>query len=307
MEKYKLDLNQQIEQLEKLGIKFEKYSKKEAYDFLRNNNYLFKIKSYSKNYDINLKSNQYINLDFSYLVELSTLDMYLRRIILNIGLNIEHLLKVELNAELSQNNKEDGYSIVKEFLLSNLKFQCEIDNKAERESFVRKLLVKNKDHLPYWILIEVLDFGSFLNFYQFYFNKYPNRYYNNHYTLGYCVRILRNGAAHNNCILNTIKIPYTNKFNPKKNLQTTIAKIGSVSKNTRGKILNDPIFHDILATVVLFNQICNSKSMKKATFNEIIKFLKRCKKHKQYFQNNNLISSKFKAIVKIILGLKKVI
>ena len=62
-------------------------------------NYYFKLKAYERNYDqyrSTAKQGQYINLDFAYLKELSTLDMYLRKTILFMALDIEHALKVRL-------------------------------------------------------------------------------------------------------------------------------------------------------------------------------------------------------------------
>ncbi|CUU88676.1 Abortive infection bacteriophage resistance protein [Campylobacter hyointestinalis subsp. hyointestinalis] len=304
MVKEKLDIQNQIDHLEKLGIKFDICTKDKAINFLESNNYLFKIKSYAKNYDRDAKSNKYINLDFAYLIELSTLDMYLRRIVLNIGLNIEHLLKVELNTHLSQNQQEDGYSVVEDFLTANSRINNEIKNKIEQKSFVQKLTLKNINNMPYWILIEILEFGNFLTFYKFYFDKHRNQTYLAYHALAYCVKFLRNGAAHNNCILNTLRIPCINGFKPNKYIQTEIAKIKTISSSTRNKILNDPTLHDILALIVLFTKICNSKNMKKATLIEINNFINRCKKHKNYFNDNNLLVSKFNNMRKIIFGLK---
>ncbi|MEE1101868.1 MAG: Abi family protein [Agathobacter sp.] len=58
----------------------------------------------------------YYNLDFAYIVELSKLDMYLRKIILELCLDVEHYLKVRLMNDLTNNNSEDGYNIVELFL-----------------------------------------------------------------------------------------------------------------------------------------------------------------------------------------------
>ena len=45
----------------------------------------------------------YISLDFAYLKELSTLDMYLREIILKMTIDIEHFLKVKMLNDLQKN------------------------------------------------------------------------------------------------------------------------------------------------------------------------------------------------------------
>ena len=45
---------------------------------------IVKLKSYARNYNMNSQTKKYFNLDFAYLVELSKLDMYIRKIILEI-------------------------------------------------------------------------------------------------------------------------------------------------------------------------------------------------------------------------------
>lgn len=52
-------------------------------------------------------------------MELSTLDMRLRRLILHATLDIEHFLKVQLIRDVSSNPVEDGYQIVEKFFSEN--------------------------------------------------------------------------------------------------------------------------------------------------------------------------------------------
>lgn len=52
MRKRKLSIDEQIDYMKnKSGIKFNIVSEQEAKEFLKNNNYYFKIKSYAKNYE----------------------------------------------------------------------------------------------------------------------------------------------------------------------------------------------------------------------------------------------------------------
>ena len=85
------------------------------------------MKAFCKNYSKfsqGENAGKYFNVDFAYLQELSTLDMYLREIVLNFTLDIEHFLKVHLLKNISDNKDEDGYAIVEEFL-SIQKYQRE--------------------------------------------------------------------------------------------------------------------------------------------------------------------------------------
>lgn len=222
MQKPKLNIKEQVDHLENLGITFDLFSKQKAIEFLTNNNYFFKIKSYAKNYD--KYNDKYSNLDFAYLVEFSTLDMYIRRFILNLSLDTEHLLKVSLNAHFCSNVNEKGYDIVNNFLVKNEFIKKQIEDKAKNVSLVKKLVQTYQNNFALWNFIEILSFGDFLKFYQFYFDTYPNKECLEFYSLAYCVRILRNASAHNNCILNTIKSPYDDRFKPNKKYKQSFLK-----------------------------------------------------------------------------------
>ena len=101
--KIKLTVEEQIEDMVEKNVKFEICTVQDAKRFLKYNNYYFKIKSYARNY--NFEKKKYFNLDFAYLVELSKLDMYTRKIILELSLDVEHYLKVRLMNDLSNNSK----------------------------------------------------------------------------------------------------------------------------------------------------------------------------------------------------------
>ena len=72
--------------------------KKEETDLTNVNNYL-RTASYRKNYQKyrnGIHKGKYIDLDFSYLQELSTTDMHFRFIVSKMCLDIEHDLKVKM-------------------------------------------------------------------------------------------------------------------------------------------------------------------------------------------------------------------
>ena len=89
----KLTIEDQVAYMKNKGITFDHCSEKDAVRFLQESTYFFKVKAFDKNYIAHPKTGHYYNLDFSYLMELSTLDMRLRRLILHATLDIEHFLK----------------------------------------------------------------------------------------------------------------------------------------------------------------------------------------------------------------------
>ena len=102
MLKSKYSIDEQLKNLEDKNVQFNIMSKEEAREYLQNNTYYFKLKSYEKSFEYNVSKNQYINLEFAYLVELSKLDMYLRELIIRISLHTEHFLKVKLIDDLTK-------------------------------------------------------------------------------------------------------------------------------------------------------------------------------------------------------------
>src|SRR5574344_2003872 len=105
------------------GVTFKYTSEEKAEVYLSDVNNYLRTAAYRKNYQKyqngkTLKG-KYINLDFAYLQELSTIDMHLRNIITKMCIDIEHDLKVKLLKDLETNTTEDGYAIVDTFLNGN--------------------------------------------------------------------------------------------------------------------------------------------------------------------------------------------
>jgi len=80
MEKHKATYHEMIDDMKEKGIKFDLISEKSTIEYLRKNNYYFKLTAYRKNFE--KKNGSYANLDFAYLVDLATIDAHLRYLIL---------------------------------------------------------------------------------------------------------------------------------------------------------------------------------------------------------------------------------
>lgn len=104
------------------GITFKYISEADAEKYLSNINNYMRTAAYRKNYQKHAKgihSGKYIDLDFSYLQELSTLDMHFRFIVTKMCLDIEHALKVQMIKDIENDPSTDGYGIVDTFLSQN--------------------------------------------------------------------------------------------------------------------------------------------------------------------------------------------
>lgn len=305
MIKKKLSIPEQIQDMQDKGITFYITNKKEAYNFLKYNNYYFKLKSYGKNYEKYLataKKGQYINLDFAYLQELSTLDMYLRKAILSMALDIEHALKIQLLYDLSQNNSENGYDIVKQYLDADYMRIKSLHDKIGK-SAASDLIEKKQhqdDNYALWEIVEVMSFGEFIDLYQLYYSTYPSK--NNDYSSYlWSIKFLRNAAAHNNCLLNSLKAPYHVKIHKTKEIQFEISKIKTISPNTKEKWMTNPVIHDFVILVFVFLKLTKSTGIKQSGIEHLHwLFNERMPKHKEYFSKNATITESYHFTSKIV-------
>ena len=130
-----------------------------------------------------------------------------------------------------------------------------------------------------WNLIEVLSFGDFVRLYTLYDREYGNHNKGLIQCL-YAVRCLRNAAAHNNCLLNSLRLPYTRKIHSSYSISRAVSQIPNGPKTTsREKKLANPVIHDFVAEHF-------TKELHDL-------FDIRMKRHSNYFESNECISSAY--------------
>lgn len=159
-----LSTNEMIEHMKSKGIKFNIISEDEAREFLKENNYFMKLASYRTNYPkykTGKRQNQYINLEFAYLKELSTLDMHLRYIIMEMCLDIEHYIKVKLLGVIENNPDEDGYDVIRKFVAHDNNTYILKKIKGHKSSdYCKNLIEKYYPYFPAWVFVELISFGD---------------------------------------------------------------------------------------------------------------------------------------------------
>ncbi|RXJ65373.1 hypothetical protein CRV08_15390 [Halarcobacter ebronensis] len=306
MSKLKLSIPQQIEYLKNKGITFTKVDENSAINFLTYNSYFFKLKSYSKNYE-KKPNGKYINLDFVYLQELSTLDMHFRRFTLRLTLDLEHMLKTKILRDFNQNTRCDGYIIVNEFLAKYPKLKEHLES-FNFTGYTAKdnILKKYNLNLAIWNFIEIIEFGHFINFCEFYYDKYSDSIYNEIKGLLWSIKCLRNSSAHNNCLLHKLR-PLEHKYFKRNIKITQLLKENIImSQKTIERKMQIPTIHDFIISLLAYKQISSSQKMGRAFNKDLHNLINiRFRKNEKYFEKNPLIISNYTFLRKVIIFLKK--
>ena len=289
------------------GITFNEISENDAKQFLQNNNYYMKLAAYRANYDkcdTGKRQGQYKKLDFGYLKELSTIDMYLRYIVMDMCLDIEHVIKVRLIKNITNNPSEDGYDIVRKFIAQddNLRILKNIRSHKSGE-YCKDLIEKYYPYFAVWVFVELISFGDLLYFCSFYEKIYGVQIINN--KLMNTVRDVRNAAAHSNCLLNkmTEKIDSTKQVNNE--ISSFIIGMKNISKTSRVNNLSYKFTNSFVTVLYVYDSLMN-EIPKQKRYKEIQEFMNgRVVKNKQFFQSNSKIVGVYNFHKKVIDNLVK--
>lgn len=295
------------------GVLFNIVSEADAISYIKNVNNFLRTAAYRKNYRTN-SSGKYIGLEFAYLQELSIIDMYLRNLITQMCIDVEHDLKVSLLSDLETNPNEDGYKIVIDFLNDPSNTYIHKDIIQNRKStFVGNLINKyftfsqtnsiSDCNCPMWVLVEILSFGSIIKFYEFYYKRKKLPRSPIQCTLLHLIRSLRNGCAHNNCLICDLS-PEPGAQSPTI-LNRTYSNLKGIKNSALNKKLKCRFIMEFCALLFVYRQI-KSKNVMQYRLDELKNlFFKRMCRNRQYFRKNDVLTSTYFFLAKIIRNQNK--
>lgn len=301
MNKKKLSYEEQIQHLKSKGISFDAMSETDALTYLKSNNNFFKLKSYRKLFNKDKNKDRYVHLEFAYLVDLAIIDTRLRRIIVEMALNIEHFTKVALIGRITECPEDDGYKIVKEYLRSLDPTQRKILKgelqKSLNSPYCKDLYSHYEGNMPIWVFTELLSFGSYIYFYLFCANRFEDKKMREYGFIMKKVKTIRNAAAHNNCIINCLKSK-DNPHEPSQLLDNELNKL-CVSRRVRRNKLKNEATEQILSCFYAHKILVTSKGAHHHMATELDEFKNRLYRDFTY-SDNALIRSTWNLLINVI-------
>ena len=266
-----------------LGLTFNIKSEEEAKTFISKQNYFFRLEQYLGICTNQTKSGKYIGLDFGHLVEMSTIDMYLRKILFKMTIDLEHYLKMKLVGDCQENPADDGYEVVAAFLKENPRVAASIKTGFKLIGYYDKTFFRYTKAPAVWNIVEMMDFNDFTSFYSFYYDYFRMK---GGWTKQFeAVRKLRNASAHNSCILCTFKPSQGFIADYETILELINGKIG-VNSATISTMMKVPFLNDFAVLLSVYTKMATHPDVLKNTLREVMEFFDgRMIRHKEYFEN----------------------
>lgn len=296
MRKLKLSAEQQIAHLRSKGIRFNLISEADALKYLQGNNNYFKLRAYRKVFN-KRPDGTYFSLDFGHLKDLSIIDMRLRNCILLMCLDIEHFAKVYLMKSFDQ-SVEDGYKIVRDFTAENPTAVNSAFESARKSPYCRDLYSKYISDMPIWVFIELIGFGLFIRFFQFYAQRSGDTDMINFCYHLMTIRQVRNAAAHNNCILNDLSAN-TAEHNASYEIMRYLGTI-NMTKTTRNHKMSCERIRQIVTLLYTYNKLMPSYGVRTYRAQELHNVMRRVHDTLHYYQGCPMLYSSFVFLITIV-------
>jgi len=157
-------------------------------------------------------------------------------------LDIEHFAKVRLMREVTDRADEDGYSIVADYLESlserNRSIREKEMERLKRDGYSGGMARKYDKEKPVWVLIELLSFGGFINFYLFCADRWKDQRMRSERYFLRQAQAVRNACAHSTNIINGFAPGETSAIRTSREVALALDEMGINRRARRAKMAN---------------------------------------------------------------------
>lgn len=297
-EKPLLTTSELVEHLRSKGVTFDLVSEDDAASYISAKTYYFKVAAYRALFQKRVggeRDGQYVGLDFGYLVKLASIDRTLRYALLPMTLDVEHFAHAKLLHRVEDEPGEDGYAIVADYMASlnhdNRRRRLAEINMLEPDAYCGDLVRKYRDDMPIWAFLELISFGSFIDFYLFCANRWQDSAMaDEHYMLRQ-VKATRNAAAHSSNIVNGFGAS-TGSIATNDSVNAAIAKAG-ISRRVRASKMRNPRLQQIATLLYVHKRLVPEGTSKDRTRADLKALSMEMDGVLEYLAGNDAVRSSF--------------
>ncbi|MEQ6141714.1 Abi family protein [Bifidobacterium breve] len=288
-------VSRQLETLRSHKVSFERCDEEEAARYLTDNTYFFKLKAFDKKFERN-EAGEYASLDFAYLQDIATVDFHIRRLVSELTSDIEHALKIRFNVLLMRRTSEDGYAVVRDYERHETEYrrsrypgeepsEHDIFQSFKSNAYTQAIIEKYGDNPPAWLIWEVCPLNETISFYRYFLHRIG--YKDTVFALLDGVRILRNAAAHNNCLL-TAPAYTVNRTDALQDCLTELLD-DELFDEQREMILElsqcDPLVHDFACVICCHINLVKSRGISSRARGSALTFMKRAHRNMEWYRS----------------------
>ena len=157
-------------------------------------------------------------------------------------LDIGRFAKVRLMREVTERADEDGYSIVADYLESlserNRSIREKEMERLKRDRYSGGMACKYDEEKPVWVLIELLSFGGFINFYLFCADRWKDQRMRSERYLLRQAQAVRNACVHSINIINGFEPSETSTIRTPREVALALDEMDINRRARRAKMAN---------------------------------------------------------------------
>lgn len=256
---------EQIARLKKqYAIEFKLTDEASAVNFLANNTYAHKLNRYVNSFEMYVNgkyAGQCVHVDFMHLLDLSTIDMRLRKVILSMTLDLEHSLKASLMNHVSENEAFDEQAFITELEGYYRHGFAPFTEEASSSYYSRSEGAHFAEHRDLGSLLEILSFGDFATLFRLYATNYPEISTPEELAFLQSAKSLRNAAAHNAALLSHLNPQVAQPVQVDYRLLQFINDLDLNNRMTN-RVRENQLLLDLSALMVLTSIYCSQAVLK---------------------------------------------
>lgn len=304
-----------VASLKARGVAFGLCPEAEAAAYLRDSNNYLRCASYRVLFDRRPPAEQggepggYVNLDFGHLCDLSSIDRQLREAFLQVCVDVEHFAKMHV-LDRALGEGEDGYGIVAEYIADinhreRNRLSGSLAARAREgethDEYTGDLIARHLDDLPLWVFLEVVEFGSFVDFCRFCAERWGDAdMAQEHYVLK-SVKALRNACAHNSCIVNGFTPDSRRPMTAPHALVTdSLNAAGMANSKTRRSKLGNLRVMQMASALWALDRFCTSERARERNASRLEALRARFEASRRLYDRTNSIASYFDFLWKLV-------